>query len=278
MSDSTVLITGASSGIGFHLAREFASNGHPLVLVAPDPDEIRAVCTGIASEFGVAVHAVDCDLKATDAVATIDSALRANDIRVDILVNNAGEGQKGRFWEVPIERHLALLELNVAAVLRLSAHLLPEMVERGHGRVLNLASVAGFEPGPLVAVYHATKAFILSWSEALAEELADTGVSVTTLCPGPTDTDFFPKAEMENTRAFQKAKLMAPQEVASAGYKATMAGDRVVVPGLANKSLVFARRVLPESMQAKLNEALYEDVDADDRKRQRGDVEQAAND
>lgn len=153
--------------------------------------------------------------------------------------------------------------------MRLTKLFLQPMIQRRRGRILNVASVAGFEPGPLLAVYHASKAFVLSWSEALATELkdGDTGVSLTALCPGPTDTDFFEKADMVGTTAFQKGNLMAPQPVAEAGYKGLMDGDRIVVPGAANKALVFSRRFLPTTAQAKLHEKMYTDVDPEDRKR-----------
>ncbi|HYD82790.1 MAG TPA: SDR family NAD(P)-dependent oxidoreductase, partial [Opitutus sp.] len=143
------------------------------------------------------------------------------------------------------------------------------------GRILNTASIAGFQPGPLLAVYHASKAFILSWSEALATELKDgnTGVTLTTLCPGPTDTDFFPKADMVDTKVFQKGSVMGPQEVAEAAYIALMKGERIIVPGGMNKAMVVGGRMMPISAQAKMNEKMYEDADLDERKREPGDVE-----
>jgi short-subunit dehydrogenase len=267
------LITGASSGIGYHLAREFAANGQHLALVAPDQAELDQIATRLGDEFGVDVLPIGCDLEHEASAERVAATVADAGLVVHTLVNNAGHGHHGLFWQVPLATHLSLLRLNVEAVLRLTSRILPEMVSRGRGRLLNVASVAGFEPGPTVAVYHATKAFVLSWSEALAVELEDTGVSVTTLCPGPTDTDFFPKAGMLETRAFQKAALMAPQDVAAAGYKALMAGDRLVIPGASNKAMVFARRFMTENAQAKMNEALYQEVDPEDRSRQRGDKE-----
>src|SRR6187402_495339 len=159
------------------------------------------------------------------------------------LVNNAGLGQRGNFWETPLERDIQIIRVNVEAPIRLTKRFLPSMVARRHGRILNTASVAGFEPGPLLAVYHASKAFLLSWSEALTTELkdADTGVSVTTLCPGSVDTDCFPKADMVDTKVFQEGSVMGPQEVAEAGYAALMKDERLIVPGMANKVLVFGR-------------------------------------
>jgi short-subunit dehydrogenase len=273
MDTETALITGASSGIGLHLAREFARHQHPLVIVAPVVEELSSVASQLTDEFSVPVRVIAKDLEQANAAQEIFDELSSASVRVDILVNNAGHGQKGNFWEIPIERDLSILRLNVEAPLRLTKLFLEPMIRRGHGRILNVASVAGFEAGPTFAVYHASKAFVLSWSEALAEELQNTNVTLTALCPGPTDTDFFEKADMVDTRAFQKANLMPPQPVAEAGYKALMSGDRIVVPGAMNKAMVFSRRFLPKAAQAKMNEALYEEVDPEDIKRQPHELE-----
>jgi short-subunit dehydrogenase len=270
------LITGASSGIGMHLAREFAKHGHPLVLTAPVEEELLQLAEELTEEFGIEAHVIAADLEEAEAAEEIFRQLTAAGQVIDILVNNAGHGQRGKFWEIPIEEDLSMVELNINAVVRLTKLFLPPMIERGSGRILNVASVAGFEPGPMVAVYHATKAFVLSFSEALATELDDTGVSLTALCPGPTDTDFFPKADMLKTRAFQQAQLMAPQPVAEAGYRGLMDGDRIVVPGAANKAMVFSRRLTSIPAQAKMNEKLYEEVPPEKQKRARGDMETAA--
>jgi short-subunit dehydrogenase len=271
--DQTVLITGASSGIGMHLAHEFASHGHPLVLVAPVEADLLRVARELQAQHATQVRVLAGDLEQPQTAARIFDELLRDEVRIDILVNNAGHGQKGKFWEIPIERHLSIVRLNIEAVLRMTSLFLPPMLQRGRGRILNTASIAGFEPGPLLAVYHATKAFVLSWSEALTTELQDTPIEVTTLCPGPTDTDFFPKADLEESRGFQEANLMAPQDVAKAGYEALMAGERLIVPGAANKALVFSRRFMSDSMQAKMNEKLYEDAPPEKRKRERGDKE-----
>jgi Short-chain dehydrogenases of various substrate specificities len=275
-STEAALVTGASSGIGLHLSREFARHGHPVILVAPVQAELDRVAAEIRSDFAVGVHAFAHDLREENAVEALFDELAAIGLIPSIVVNNAGLGRWGRFWEGPLAEDISMIRLNVEAPVRLTKRALPLLLQRGGGRILNTASIAGFEPGPLLAVYHATKAFVLSWSEALATELADTSVSVTTLCPGPVDTDFFPKADMVDTGAFQKARVMAPQDVASAAYAALMAGERVVVPGAANKAIVFSRRILPESAQAKMNEKLYERTDPSERTRERGDVEAEA--
>lgn len=275
-STEAALITGASSGIGLHLAREFARHGHPLVLVAPVQSELDAVAAQIRADFAVGVHAFAHDLREESSTEALFERLAAVGLIPAIVVNNAGLGRWGHFWEIPLAEDISMIRLNIEAPVRLAKRALPLLLQRGGGRILNTASIAGFEPGPLLAVYHATKAFVLSWSEALATELADTSVSVTTLCPGPVDTDFFPKADMIDTGAFQKAWVMAPQDVAAAAYAGLMAGDRIVVPGAINKAMVFSRRILPESTQAKINEKLYQRTDPAERKRERGDLEAEA--
>lgn len=276
MNLETTLITGSSSGIGLHLAHEFASHGHPLVLVAPRQDEIEAVGTHLSRTHDVEVHAIAADLEKPESAQEVFDQVRRLGLEIDILVNNAGHGFRGKFWEIPIEKDLSVLRLNIEAVLRLTKLFLPPMLARNHGRILNTASVAGFEPGPLLNVYHSSKAFVLSWSEALASELKETAVKVTALCPGPTDTDFFPKAGMEGVRGFQKSHVMAPQDVAKAGYEGLMREELFIVPGAMNKALVAARRLLSESAQASMNEKFYEEVPPGKRTRKRGDIESEA--
>ncbi len=268
---ATALITGASSGIGLHLAKEFAKRKHPLVLVAPVASELHAIASELRTAGANLVKTVAKDLAQPEAPQEIFDELSRERIYVDVLVNNAGSAHRGKIWEIPIADDILLLRLNIEAVLRLTKLFLPGMIKQRRGRILNVASVAGFEPGPLLAVYHASKAFVLSFSEALATELADTGVTATALCPGPTDTDFFEKSGMVGARLFQRGNLMAPQDVAKAGYEGLMAGDRVVVPGVANKIIVFSRRLLPEATLAKMTEKLY--VDTSSRTRERGDRE-----
>jgi short-subunit dehydrogenase len=276
MNSECALITGASSGIGLHLAREFASHGHRLVLVAPVESELRSVAAQLIQSYAVDVRVVAKDLERAESAQEIFDELERDGVAVDILVNNAGHGFRGKAWELTIHQDISMVRLNVEAVLRLTKLFLPPMLARQHGRILNTASIAGFEPGPMLAVYHASKAFVLSWSEALAIELEECGVTVTALCPGATDTDFFPKADMLATRAFQGENVMAPQDVAKAGYEALMKGEMFVVPGGMNKTLVAARRVLSEEAQGKMNRKFYENVPLEDRKRERGDLEREA--
>ncbi len=276
MNNETALITGASSGIGLHLAREFAKHGHPVILVAPVEAELQQVAQSITTEYGVEARVIAKDLELENSAQEIFDELQREGVTLDILVNNAGKGQNGKFWETPLERDIEMIRLNCEAMLRLLKLFVPQMVQRGSGRILNVSSIGGFEPGPLIAVYHATKAFALSLSESLTTELADSGVTVTTLCPGPTDTDFFVKADMMETRVVQQANVMAPQTVAQAGYKALMAGDRIIIPGASNKIMTFARRLMPVAAQAKQMQKLNEKVDPEDMTRERGDFETAA--
>jgi len=276
MKNQPTLVTGCTSGIGLHLAREFAKRGHDLVLVAPVLSELELVAQNLKASYGTNSKVIPADLEKDDAPEEVFRAVQDAGIRIEILVNNAGHGFRGRFWENGIDKDVSMVALNVVAVLRLTKLFLPGMRAAESGRILNTASVAGFEPGPWMAVYHATKAFVLSWSEALAIELKDSGVTVTALCPGPTDTDFFPKANMENVFAFQKGNLMAPQEVAKAGCDGLFAEELFVVPGMMNKVLTAGRRILPQTTQAELNEKQYEEVPSNERKRRRGDLEHAA--
>ena len=275
-SNETALITGASSGIGLELARQFALHGHPVILTAPNESELKHIAATFRNQYGNPVEVIAADLENSYAPRQLFEHLQTRGIEVNILVNNAGHGFRDNFWEIPIEKDVSMIRLNIEALVRLTKLFLPPMLHRGYGRILNTASIAGFEPGPLLAVYHATKAFVLSLSEALSTELEETEVTVTALCPGATDTDFFPKAGMLATRAFQKNKVMAPQDVAKMGYDALMRGDPLYVTGGMNKAMVAARRVMSKTAQARKNKKFYEDVPPEDRKRKRGDIEHQA--
>ncbi len=201
MNKETTLVTGASSGIGLHLAHEFARHGHSLVIVAPVAGELEKIAEEFRRDYNVAVHVLAKDLEQENSAHEIFDELQAAGVEIDILVNNAGHGFHGKWWELPLEKDLSMIRLNIEAVLRLTKLFLPPMLRRKRGRILNTASVAGFMPGPMLATYFATKAFVLSWSEALATELDDTPITVTALCPGVTDTDFFEKATRKTSKA-----------------------------------------------------------------------------
>lgn len=255
---ATALITGASSGIGKALAHKFAEHNYNLVLVAEMATELSRAAQELREKYPVEIVEMPKNLTDEQAPREIYDNLSRRNIEVDILVNNAGVGQKEKFHESDIEKDIYMIRLDIEALLRLTKLFVKDMVSRGSGKILNLGSITGFHPGPLLAVYNASKAFVISFSEALADELEDTGVTVTVLCPGPTDTNFFNRADMENARILQDGVVMKPDKVAEIGYKALIEGERVVVPGMSNKILTFARRLMPKSTQATLNRKLYE--------------------
>jgi uncharacterized protein len=276
MSKERTLITGASSGIGLELARQFAKHGHSLVLTARIESELQEIARELEQAHGVSVRVIARDLEKPGAEQEIFDFAALDPEPVEILVNDAGLGQRGRFWEIPQNAIHSMIRVNIESMVNLTRLFLPEMIQRGRGRILNVASVAGFEPGPLMATYHATKAFVLSFTESLVVELEKTGVVVTALCPGATDTDFIPKADMLETRLFQSGNVMAPQQVAKEGYDALMRGNPLYVVGGMNKAQVFSRRFLTKTTLARISKKMYEDAPPQKQgRRHRGDVETA---
>jgi len=254
----TALITGASSGIGLDLARIFAADGHDVILVARSEAKLRELARELESKHGITVHVLPSDLSKADTPQRLFDAVAAKGLAVDILANNAGLGTTGKFLETDFTTELETIQVNVTALTHLTKLFLPPMVQRGQGRILNVASTAAFQPGPLMAVYYATKAYVLSFSEAIAEELGGTGVTVTALCPGPTATGFQKKANMGSLNLLHVMKPVSSMEVAQAGYRGLMRGKRVVIPGVKNKIGVQALRVSPRRVATKVVRALQE--------------------
>lgn len=230
----TVLITGASSGIGYELARCFAADGHHLVLVARHQDRLDAVALELSSRYGIQATSIARDLFLPGAAEELYREVQAKGLQVDILVNDAGQGEWGEFHTTDLQRQLDIIQLNVVALTALTHLFLQDMIAKGYGKILNLASIASTSANPLLGVYAATKAYVLSFSEALHNELKDKNITVTALMPGATDTDFFNKANMEHTKAGQGSKD-DPAEVAKTGYEALMSGDDKVISGMKNK-------------------------------------------
>lgn len=244
----TALVTGASGGIGEELARLIAADGVNVVLVARSGGKLAALAEELTRRHQVSAVALEQDLSAPDAVDRLERDLASRGLRIDILVNNAGFGTYGPFVETSEAEELRLLQVNVVALTALTKRLLPGMVQRRHGRVLNVASTAAFQPGPLMAVYYASKAFVLSFSEALANETAGTGVTVTCLCPGPTSTGFQDRARMRESRLFSTLGTMTAADVARQGYAGMRAGRAVVITGLTNRLGVQLLRVSPRAV------------------------------
>lgn len=255
MSAETVLITGASSGIGWELARLFAADKSNLILVARSHDRLERLAVVLHQQNGCQTRVLVSDLSDPAAPQAICEELKRDGVQVDVLVNNAGFGAGGRFAELPLERHLAMLQVNVAALTDLTRRLLPGMIERRAGGVLNVGSTAAFQPGPMQAVYSATKAYVLSYSEALAEELTGSGVRVSCLCPGATATAFAAVAGMEKSLLFRSG-VMDVRRVAEAGYRGFRAGRLIVVPGLMNQASSFSVRFTPRWLVRKIARAL----------------------
>lgn len=233
----TALVTGASSGIGRLLAETLAGRGFDLIAVARREPELDALAERCRSAHGSTVRVLPMDLLAPDAAHELAARTEAEGLRIDVLVNNAGRMDLGRFAEIPVEDHERLLQLNVVVLSALTRRLLPGMVERGRGRILNVASTSSFQPVPGLALYAASKAFVLSLSESLSEELVGTGVTVTALCPGFTRTDMFDRARREHAavRRIPGFLVSDAESVAREGVDACLAGRPVVVPGLANR-------------------------------------------
>lgn len=243
----TALITGASSGLGLELAQLFAADKHDVVLVARRREQLEALATRLAAERGVVAGVISADLADPGAPQRIVDELKRRGTEIEFLVNNAGFGTTGRFVERDLLRELAMVQVNVTALVNLTGLLVPSMVARGSGRVLNLGSTAGFQPGPFMSVYYATKAFVNSFTEALAYELRGTGVTATVSCPGATATEFGRVAGNDRSRLFKMGAMNAP-EVAAHAYKAMMSGKAVAIPGARNKLLIQGQRVLPRGM------------------------------
>ena len=232
-NQKTALITGGTIGIGKELAKLFAQDKYNLVIVARDQQELNSTAYELR-QFGVEVKTIARDLSNMEEIKALCNEI---EIPVDVLVNDTGQGVYGLFQDNYLERELDIIHLNICAAVILTKHFLKKMVSRGEGRILNVGSVAGKLPGPWQAVYHATKAFVLSFTTAVREEVKDSGVTITALMPGVTDTDFFNKAGMNDSKAVQDKGAMAdPADVAKAGYDALMAGEDRVIAGFKNKN------------------------------------------
>ncbi len=239
----TVLITGASSGIGKSLASLFAANGYNLVLVARREDILQGIAAELGKRYHVQVQVMCQDLALPHAADMLYKQLGDQKIAVDILVNNAGFGDYGAFDATDMQKNNSLLLVNIIALTELSRLLLPHMKKRGFGKILNVASTAAFQPGPYMAVYFASKSYVLSFSEALSEELKGSTVTVSTLCPGPTKTEFEQQASKESLFMFKDP--MPVERVAQAAYDGLMANKVIIIPGMKNTLFVFLLRLLP---------------------------------
>lgn len=253
----TALITGASNGLGAEFARIHAAKGDNLVLVARGKDKMILLKEELERRHGVSVHVIGRDLSDPGAPKTIYNELKAQNIHIDYLINNAGFGDYGLYHKSNWEKQLQMINLNITALACLTRLFLPDMIKQRYGRILNVASTAAFQPGPTMSVYFATKAFVLSFSEALANETRGTGVSVTTLCPGATATGFKTAASMDNSNLF-KGKIATSGQVAAFGYKAMMRGKTTVIHGFMNRVMAFSVRFAPRKLVTAISKSMVE--------------------
>jgi short-subunit dehydrogenase len=243
----TVLITGASSGIGLEFAKLFAENDYNLVLVARRKHQLEILANELSKKNKIVITIIAKDLSSPSTPREIFSELKSNSIQVDILINNAGTQVYGKFQNTDFEQQLQLIQTNLISLTQLTHLAITEMQKQGYGKILNIGSTGSFAPGPLNAVYCATKAYVLSFSEAIASDLKGTGITVTALCPGATKSEFAAKANLTHARIF-KSFVMTPAKVAKIGYNALFKEKRVAVAGLYNQLMVFLIRFSPKSM------------------------------
>jgi len=251
----TALVTGATSGIGYELSKLFAANGINLVLVARNQKRLTDVQRELSLDYSVKVEIISKDLSLSSAPNEIYSILQEKCIFIDILVNNAGFNEYGPFYVTDMTKEIEMLQVNIASLTILTKLFLPGMLNQQYGRILNIGSTGSFAPGPFNAVYCATKAFVLSFSEAIAEEIKGTGVSVTVLCPGATKTEFAQRAQMEDVRVF-KGNLMSAKRVAEIGYNALMKGKITTIAGLSNQLSILFLRFIPRNLVIKISKTM----------------------
>jgi len=258
-SKKTALITGAAGGIGYELACIFAAHDYNLVLIDRNGIKLVEIAVKFQEEFGNFVTTIIKDLSISTAPEEIFRELQLANIKVDVLVNNAGFGIYGLFHETDLPTELEMLQVNLVCLTHLTKLFVKDMVKQGEGKILNVASAAAFQPGPLMAVYFATKAYILSFSEAIANELEGTGVTVTVLCPGSTASAFHERTGMADSKLLKGKKMMDAQTVAEIGFRALMKGKTIVIPGLLNKILAKSVRFVPRNLVTKIVRSMQED-------------------
>lgn len=254
----TALITGASAGIGQELAKCFATDHHSVILVARRKQKLQQLAYDLREIHGVQAHVFDVDLGKPGAAKELYDKVKEADLEVDFLVNNAGIGQNGKFHELDADQMSTMINLNITALTELTRYFLPEMIERNKGRILNVGSTAGFQAGPHMAVYYATKAYVYSFTEALTEELKGTKITITNLAPGATASEFQSRAEMDNSMLFAFG-AMTSEAVAKAGYKGMMKGKDLVIPGLKNKLIPISANILPRKVIRKITHRANKD-------------------
>lgn len=252
-SNSYAIVTGASGGIGFELAKLLAKDNYNLILIARNIEKLNEIKAELENEFSISVITIKKDLSVSTSSKELFDEIKTKNLNVSILINNAGFGDFGAFAECDLDKQLRMMQLNIVSLTELTRLFLPDFINQKEGKILNIASVAAFMPGPMMSVYYATKAYVLSFTEAISNELKGSGVSVTALCPGPTKTKFFDAAEVENPKFMQLLKMADSSSVAKYGYQSLKKGKVVAIPGFMNKLIVCLVRFTPRSVLRYLN-------------------------
>lgn len=254
----TALITGASGGIGLELARIHASKGDHLILVARNKSKLEELKIELERKFNIAVYVIGKDLSDLSAALEIYNETKNAGIEIEYLINNAGFGNFGMFAETDWNKEQQMIQLNITALTQLTKLYLKDMIQRRSGRIMNVASTAAFQPGPTMAVYYATKSYVLHFSEAVANEVKDKGITITALCPGPTESGFQAAAALEESRLFKGKSIPSSKSVAEYGYKAMMRGQSVAIHGLMNNILAFFVRLMPRKLIVKVTRKIQD--------------------
>jgi short-subunit dehydrogenase len=252
------LITGASRGIGRELADLAARDGYDVILVARSGSILDRVAADLRQKWNCTVFVIAKDLTRTESAAELFEAVQQQPVELEVLVNNAGFGLLGKFWELDLNEQLGMVQLNVAALTALTRLFLPKLIERRRGMIMNIASTAAFQPGPLMSVYYATKSYVLSLSEAIHNEAKNFGVTVTCICPGPTSTDFDARAGMASSKLFKKGNVMSARTVAEIGWNGMKKGKPLVITGRLNALMAFLTRFAPIQFTAKMARRMQE--------------------
>jgi uncharacterized protein len=248
MKRETVLITGASSGIGYEFAKRFAKEQYNIVAVARSESKLQALKQELEAKYGIEVFVYTKDLSNQDEVSALYEEIKKENIVIDILINNAGFGLFGEFTKTNLAEELNMIDLNIKTLTHLTKLVVVDMVKRNKGKILNVASTAAFQPGPLMAVYYATKAYVLSFTEALENELKGTNVTVSALCPGPTETGFAGRANLSQSKLFKSLDVMNVHQVVEVGYDGLLKGKTIIIPGWKNRLLAMSARLMPRKL------------------------------
>lgn len=253
--NKVVLITGASSGIGYEFVKIFAKEHYDMVLVSRSEDKLRKIKKSIEQHYKVSVTVIPKDLSKKDAAQDVFQEVKNKGIHVEILINNAGFGDFGNFVDSNWNKQYEMVQLNIVALMQMTKCFMKPMIKEGHGRILNVASTAAFVPGPFLSNYYASKAFVLSFTEAVSEELKGSEVTITALCPGPTETGFVERADLGKSKLFRTLKVAKASDVAKYGYKNLMKGKTVAVHGIQNKALALGTKITPRNL---IRNAMYQ--------------------